>query len=174
MPARVCLLLSSLVLLLVGVAAVEAQSWTRHSYAKDGFEVEFSGKVEISPTDVDAETRSRIHRATNYLQDSNDHAFIVAASLQRVPVNFENGVEQSWGALKCASKATDTPLRFPGGRAREVRGTNCSGGFRADARYYTVGSWFYQVLALHPMNGSRDADARRFVESFRITNPPRR
>ncbi len=53
MPARrICLLLSSLVLFLVHTAAAEAQTWTKHSYATDGFEVEFSGPVKVNPTDV--------------------------------------------------------------------------------------------------------------------------
>jgi hypothetical protein len=175
MPARsLRLLLTSVVLLVVGTAALQAQTWTRHSYATDGFEVEFSGRVDVSPTAVDGETRSRIFRATNYLQDGGDFAFIVAASLQRVPVNFENGVEQSIGALKCATTISNTTLPFSRGRAREVRATGCvSGKFRAHARYFTQGSWFYQVLALHPVNGSREAEAQRFVESFRVTGPGR-
>ena len=166
---RVSLLFSSLILLLVGIAVVEAQSWVKHTYAADNFEVEFSGKVNITPTAVDDVTRTRIFRATNYLQDGSNYAFIVAASLQHVEVNFENGVQMSWGAMKCATKVSDTPLQFPRGRAREVRGTNCADGFRADARYFTVDRWFYQVLALHPSDGSLEADARRFVNSFRVT-----
>jgi hypothetical protein len=169
---RIYLLLSALVLLLVGVAVVEAQGWTKYAYDADGFEVEFSGKVKVDPTAVDAETQSRIFRATNYLQEGADYAFIVAASLQRVPVNFENGVEKSMGALKCTKTISDKTLPFASGRAREVRATSCVGGqFSADARYFTQGSWFYQVLALHPASGARNADARRFVESFRVTGP---
>ena len=172
---RVCVLFSSLGLLLVGMTAVEAQGWTKHSHTADGFEVEFSGKVQVSPTDMDADTRTRIIRATNYLQDGNDYAFIVAASLQRVDVNFENGIKLSQGALKCTTIISDTNLRFPGGRAREIRSTNCTEGqFHADARYFTVGRWFYQVLALHPINGSLASDARRFVESFRVTGKGKR
>jgi hypothetical protein len=171
---RVRLLASSLALLLAGIATVQAQGWTKYAYDGDGFEVEFSGKVDISPTAVDAETQSRIYRATNYLQEGGDYAFIVAASLQRVPVNFDNGVAQSIGALKCKSIYRDVALPFAPGRARELRATSCvDGRFRADARYYTQGSWFYQVLALHPIDGKRDADARRFVESFRVTGPGR-
>jgi hypothetical protein len=113
---RVCVLFSSLGLLLVGMTAVEAQGWTKHSHTADGFEVEFSGKVQVSPTDMDADTRTRI-----------------------------------------------------------IRATNCTEGqFHADARYFTVGRWFYQVLALHPINGSLASDARRFVESFRVTGKGKR
>jgi hypothetical protein len=169
-----CPLLPSLGLLLLFTAALEAQTaWTKHTYSTDGFEVEFSGPVKLDPTAVDAETRRLIVRATNYLQEGGGYAFIVGASLQRVPVNFENGVGDSWRYMNCAAKVSDTPLPFKGGRAREIRGTNCrppeGGQYRADTRYFTVGRWFYQVLALHPIDGSREADARRFVESFRVT-----
>jgi hypothetical protein len=57
-----------LVLLLSGIAGAQAQNWTRHTYAKDGFEAEFSDAVKISPTDVDAQMRARILRVTSPLR----------------------------------------------------------------------------------------------------------
>jgi len=166
---RTCLLFSSLILLLANVGAIEAQTWKKHTYATDGFQVEFSGDVKISPQTHDAETQKKIVRATDYLEEGGEYAHIVAASLQFVDVNFENGVKLSFAALKCATTTADTPLTFAAGRARELRGTNChDGNFRVDARYFTVGRWFYQAMAIHPMSGSHVANARRFVESFKV------
>lgn len=162
-------LFSLLILLLTTIDVVQAQTWKKHTYATDGFQVEFSGDVTISPTAVDAETKKKIVRATSYLEDGGEYSYIVAASLQLVDVNFENGVKRSFAAIKCATTTADTPLTFAAGRARELRGTKCHDGtFRVDARYFTVGKRFYQAMAIHPINGSHAANARRFIESFKV------
>ena len=170
MPLRhVCLVAGALVCLLVGPMAALAQTWTRHRYVTDGFEVEFSGDVKVVPTQLSAETLKKIVRSTDYQQDAGEYVYIVGASLLLVDVNFENGVKQSFEALKCKLRTNDAVLSFPGGRAREVFGTDChDGNYRVEARYYTKGKWFYQVVCLFKKNSGYDQGARRFVTSFKV------
>ena len=108
-------------------------------------------------------------RSTNYQQDGGDNVYTVGASLLLVDVNFDNGVKQSFAALKCKITTSDKPLIFAAGRAREVRGTDChDGNFRVEARYFTTGKWFYQVVALFKKDGGYSQGARHFVESFKV------
>jgi hypothetical protein len=37
-----------------------------------------------------------------------------------------------------------------------------------EARYFTTGKWFYQVIALFKRDSGFDQGARRFVESFKM------
>ncbi len=156
-------------LLVAGRAPAHAE-WKKYSYPADGFEVEFSGEVSVKPTPVSAETQKKVVRATAYLQDGGDFAYIVNASLHKEPVNFESGIKGSFGALKCKTAATDKPLNVSAGRARELSGDECGedGAVRAEARYFTTGKWFYQVLFLIPRNGDLEA-SRRFLRSFKLT-----
>ena len=155
-------------LLVAGRAPAHAE-WKKYSYPADGFEVEFSGEISVKPTPVSAETQKKIVRATAYLQDGGDFAYIVNASLHKEAVNFESGIKASFEALKCNSAGSDKPLNASAGRARELSGDECGedGAVRAEARYFTTGRWFYQVLCLVPRNGDLDA-ARHFLRSFRL------
>lgn len=159
---------ATLFLALSSLAAL-SQNWRRLDYAADGFSVEFSGEVKISPTGVGEESKERIVRSTDYLQDDGDSAYIVGATLARYSVEFNKGVEASYGALKCKSTLSDTPLNFGRGLARDISGTDCGddGSLRVEARYYAVNKWFYQVLAIFNRGGDQNA-ARRFVNSFTV------
>ena len=169
LPRHICLVLAALAWLLAGQIGADAQSWKKHRYATDGFEVEFSGDVKVVPTSINAETQTKIVRSTDYQQDSGDYVYIVGASLLLVDVNFENGIKQSYASLKCKTTTRDTALALKGGSAREVRGTDChDGNFRVEARYFTTGKWFYQVIALFKKDSGFDQGARRFVESFKV------
>ena len=145
------------------------QGWRRVDYPEDGFSIEFSGEVQVSATGVDEESKDRILRSTDYLQDNDRSAFIVAATLVRYTVDFDNGVQASYGTLKCKTTLNDTPLDFAPGPARSVSGSNCGedGSLSVEARYYSTGKWFYQVLAIFT-KGEDDADALRFVNSFAL------
>ena len=163
------LLAGVLICLLAGQMSAHAQTWSKHRYVTDGFEVEFSGDVKVVPTQLNAETLKKIVRSTDYQQDDGDRVHIVGASLLLVDVNFDNGVKQSFEALKCKVRTKDAVLSFPGGRAREVFGTDChDGNYRVEARYYTKGKWFYQVVCLFKKNSGYDQGARRFVTSFKV------
>src|SRR5438128_2733078 len=122
-------------------------TWKKYGYPADGFEVEFSGEVSVKPTPVSAETQKQIVRATAYLQDGGGYAYIVNASLHKGAVNFDSGIKGSFDALKCKTAPSDKVLSFPSGRGRELSGDECGDGtMRAEARYFTTGKWFYQVL----------------------------
>lgn len=144
-----------------------AQQWRKHTYAADGFAVDFFGEVKIEPTAVEPGSKERIIRSTNYLQDEGSAAYIVGATLARYSVDFDKGVTASFNALQCKTKTGDTPLNFPSGKAREITGTDCTadGSLAVEARYFQVGNWFYQVMAI--MGKGQDKEqARRFVTSF--------
>ena len=160
--------IGAVVLALTSLAAL-SQNWRRMDYAADGFSVEFSGQVKVSPTAVGEESKDRIVRSTDYLQDDGDSAYIVGATLARYSVEFNKGVEASYGALKCKTTLNDAQLNFARGLARDVSGTDCGddGALRVEARYYAVGKWFYQVLAIFNRGGNQQA-ARHFVNSFTV------
>jgi hypothetical protein len=169
MPRRLYLLLAASILLLAGQGAAHAQIWKKYTYTTDGFEVEFSGNVKIVPTQATADVQKKIVRSTDYQQDSGSYVYIVGASLLLADVNFENGSKQSFAALKCKTTTRDTALALAGGRGREVQGTDChDGNHRVEARYFTKGKWFYQVIALFKKDGGYDQGARRFVTSFKV------
>src|SRR5438128_11117148 len=92
-------------LLVAGRTPAHAE-WKKYKYAADGFEVEFSGEVSVKPTPVSAETQKKVVRATAYLQDGGDFAYIVNASLHNKHVILENGIKGSSGALKCITSVT--------------------------------------------------------------------
>jgi hypothetical protein len=149
--------------------ACQAQQWRVHSYPEDGFEVQFSGFVNVKPVEVSAEIRERIVRGTQYMQDGGSHVYVVAASLNRHAVNFESGVEQSFAGLSCKAKVEDRIIPFAPGQARELRGSDCvDGKYRAEARYHQSGLWFYQVLTLFRTDAGDEASARYFLQSFKV------
>jgi hypothetical protein len=155
--------------LLASQIDANAQTWTKHRYVTDGFEVVFFGDVKVVPTQLNAEVLKKVVRSTDYQQDAGEYVYIVGASLLAVDVNFENGVKQSFGALKCKARTKEATLSFPGGRAREVFGTDChDGSYRVEARYYTKGKWFYQIIGLFKKDSGFDQGVRRFVTSFTV------
>jgi hypothetical protein len=156
-------------LLLAWSATSFAQQWRVHSYPEDGFEVQFSGFVNVKPVEVAAEVRERIVRGTQYMQDGGSYVYVVAASLNRHAVNFGNGVEQSFAGLSCKSKASDRVIQSPWGQARELRGADCvDGNYRAEVRYHQSGLWFYQVMTLFRKDVGDEASARYFLQSFKV------
>ena len=164
-------LLLCVAMLAAGPTAAQAQSWKKHTYAEDGFEVEFSGPVKIYPTDINEETRRVVVRSTNYLQDSVDDAYIVGATTYvMTDVRFEEGAKGSFNAMRCQTMDYDRPLAVPGvPRAREMSGTSCGDvSFSAVARYFNIGARFYQVLAVFKTQGGGAAGAERFVRSFNL------
>src|SRR5947208_762585 len=100
LPRHMRLPVAALIGLLAGQIGAHAQTWTKHRYVADGFEVEFSGDVMVVPTQLSDETLKKIVRSTDYQQDAGDYVYIVGASLLLVDVNFENGIKQSFASLK--------------------------------------------------------------------------
>lgn len=149
--------------------SASAQSWRKHDYRNDGFAVDFSGQINIAPTAVAEEAKERIIRSTNYLQDNGSSAYIVGATLAKYRVEFEKGVEASFNAMKCKIKINDTTLNFPNGKAREISASDCTddGSLALEARYFEMGKWFYQVMAIYPKGGDK-SEALHFVTSFEV------
>ncbi len=160
---RLCLLLC--VLVFAGASEAGAQ-WKKHSYPADRFEVEFSDTIQVTPTAINAETKKRVVRATDYMQGGGSYAYMVGAALLRNPVNFDAGVKGSFGKLNCKTITVDRPLTFAGGIAREMRGEDCDG-LRAEGRYFATGNWFFQVFYLIQKNGDV-ASAQHFLHSFKV------
>lgn len=168
---RTCrLLFSALVLLLASEAVTYAETvtWRKQTYATDGFEVEFSGAVKVTPTKLNAETAKKIVRSTDYLQDGGSRAYIVSASIVKGELNFDEGVKGNRDSLKCKKTTSDTPLNLAGGRGREVRGEGCvDGTIVAEGRYFVKGKAFYQVVFL--ITDASDLESgRHFLRSFKI------
>jgi hypothetical protein len=163
------LVLLSCLALFAGAVETHAQTSKGSTiYETDGFEVEFSGQVEVAQTEITPDSAKRLVRATNYLQSGSDFAYMVNATVVRGTVNFSEAVRRSFQAINCRSIVTDTALPFPAGQARELHGIDCHDGTaHAEARYFTAGRRFYQVLFLIKDSGDLQA-ARRFLESFKV------
>jgi hypothetical protein len=163
------LVLLSCLALLAGAVETQAQPSKGSTYEADGFEVEFSGRIEVAQTEITPVLAKRLVRATNYLQEGSDFAYMVNVTIVRGPVNFSEGVKRSFQAINCRSIVSDTALPFPAGQGRELRGIDCHDGTaRAEARYFAAGRRFYQVLFLIKKGSGDLQAARRFLESFKV------
>jgi hypothetical protein len=145
-----------------------AQTWRKHVYKSEGFETEFSGDITVRPSVIDEGAKARIVRSAKYVQEGPNFKYTVVATLTKSGVNFDKGVEASFGSYKCQTVVGQSPLSVPKGQGREMRGAGCADGLQVEARYYETGNWFYQVLAEYKVAGGEQA-ARRFVESFKLT-----
>lgn len=153
-------------------AGAGAQDWKKHSYAKDGFEVDFSGPVKIYPTELDEKTRVVVVQSTNYVQDLGDEAHIVGVTVYRGNVQFERLSKARFAAFNCKDVSANRPLESASGPAREMGAAGCHDGtLSIQARYYLVGDRFYQVIAVYKTQGDGGAGARatRFLQSFALT-----
>jgi hypothetical protein len=169
MRARSIGLTSACLVAFMATTGAQAQTWRMYSSAVDGFEVEFSGDVKAEKTNLSADAAKKMVRSTNYQQEGGAFSYNVGATLVKGDLNFDNGVKSSYGVGKCKTTTSDKPLPFPSGRAREITGTGCLGGeMRIDTRYFTVGKWFYQVIAIYQAKGDDEKAARHFVESFKV------
>ena len=162
------LLLSAFVGLLGSGLPASAEDWKSQSYPADGFQVEFSGPVAVTETAMTDETKSRIVRATNYLQESGSAAYFVAAMLMKNGVNFDGGSSDAFLASRCRSRK-EIPVTLAGAeKGLEMQGENCLGnGSHFEQRFFQRGKWFYQVTAIYAADGDAEA-ARHFLNSFKL------
>jgi hypothetical protein len=168
---RSWLLCACIASLLSTASGADATTWKAYRYVEDKFEVQFPDKSEIkpSPSTINDDIKAKIVRATDYLLDGGDYAYIVGASLLKVDVNFDGAAKSSFEGLRCKTTSSDKLLNYPAGRARELRGDDCmEGTIRAGARYYTTAKWFYQILYLVPQDAKFREDAEHFLTSFKI------
>ena len=162
----------ALIALLAVLPAAHAQqwNWTEHAYPEDGFRAEFNAPVTIRRMRLEGEGSEQVVRGTRYLLDERKRVYLVAASLSKGGVNLDKGVHDSFAGLECGMVLSDEPFDAPWGPGRELRARHCvDGTYRADARYYRAGRWFYQVIALYKDAGGDEASARYFLDSFQVT-----
>jgi hypothetical protein len=162
------LFLSAFVWLLGSSLSTFAVEWKQQSYPDDGFQVEFSAPVAVTETAMSDETKSRIVRATNYLQENGTSAYFVAAMLMKDSVNFDGGTADLFLASKCQAKK-ETPVKLAGTeKGLEIVGSNCLGnGAHFEQRFFQRGKWFYQVTAIYVADDDAEA-ARHFLKSFKL------
>lgn len=150
------------------VRATEPETWKKHAFADDRFEVEFSGPVKSEPLQLDAQTRRRVVRSVQHMQEAADLIFVVGAQHNIDAVHLEAGARASFNAFRCKNTQTEIEVPIDGGRGVELKGSACfDGSMRAEARYFQVGKWFYQVIALFHKDTVEEAIARRFLLSFK-------
>ena len=162
------LLLSGFAWYLGSSVGTVAEEWKPQSYPDDGFQVEFSAPVAVTETAMTDETRSRVVRATNYLQENGTSAYFVAAMLMKGAVNFDGGTSTAFLASKCQARK-EAPVALPGAeKGIEILGSSCLGnGSHFEERFFQRGKWFYQVTAIYTADGDVEA-ARHFLNSFKL------
>ena len=162
--------LAALLAAVSALAHAQQWNWTEHAYPEDGFRAEFNAPVTIRPMSLKGEGGEQVVRGAQYMVSERKHVYVVAASLSKGGVNFDQGVHESFAGLQCGVILSDAPLDAPWGSGRELRARHCiDGTYRAEARYHRSGRWFYQVLALFKDKGGDEASARYFLDSFRLT-----
>jgi len=162
--------LATLLATVSALAHAQQWSWTEHAYPEDGFRAEFNAPVMIRPMSLKGEGGEQVVRGSQYMVSEGKHVYVVAASLSKGGVNFDQGVRESFAGLQCGVVLSDAPVDAPWGSGRELRARHCiDGTYRAEARYHRSGRWFYQVLALFKDRGGDEASARYFLDSFRLT-----
>jgi len=117
------LVLLSCLALFAGAVETHAQTSKGSTYETDGFEVEFSGHVEVAQTEITPDSAKRLVRATNYLQEGSDFAYMVNATIVRGTVNFSEAVRRSFQAINCRSIVSDTACRFLPARPASSEGS---------------------------------------------------
>jgi hypothetical protein len=149
-------------------SGARAEEWKKQAYPADGFQIEFSGPFSVKATDMSDDTKSRLVRSTNYLQESGTAAYLVAAMLMRDSVNFDGGSSNFYVASKCQDRK-EKPVELPGAdKGLEILGSNCLGnGSHFEERFFQRGKWFYQITAIYTADGDADA-ARHFLDSFKL------
>jgi hypothetical protein len=163
-----CQFLFAFVWLLGSSVCTRAEEWKKQSYPADGFQIEFSGPVAVNETAMSDETKSRMVRATNYLQENGTAAYFVGAMLIKDSVNFDGGAADFFVVSKCQARE-ETPVTLSGAeKGLEIRGSNCLGnGSHFEERFFQRGKWFYQITAIYTADGDAEA-ARHFLNSFKL------
>ena len=152
----------------LGSSGAWALEWKKYRYPEYNFEVEFSGPVQVTPRSIGA--RERIVRSTLYLQDGGSYAYSVLAQLnsEGAGVHLDAAADGGFEVYGCKN-INDGPFEFPSGRAKELSGDRCLGEtYRAHARYFSKGDWFYAVTYLIKIDGGDISSAQRFLQSFKI------
>jgi hypothetical protein len=145
-----------------------AVEWKKYHYPEYNFEVEFSGPVQVTPRSIAA--RERIVRSTLYLQDGGSYSYSVLVQLNNegVEANLDAVTADKLELYQCKN-VNALPLEFSGGHAKELIGDQClDGSYRAHARYFSKGDWFYALTYLIKIDGGDISSAQRFLRSFKI------
>ena len=146
----------------------DTETWKKHTFAEDRFEVEFSGAFKSEPLALDVQTRRRVVRSVQHMQEAADLIFVVGAQQNTETVHLDAGARASFKAFRCKVMQPESEVPIDGGRGLEFKGSECfDGSMRAEARYYEIGKWFYQVIALFHKDTVTEATARRFLLSFK-------
>jgi hypothetical protein len=154
--------LLSTILLLACNGAAHAQTSNKFQSKPDGFEVDAPGKVEVTSDKVD----QNLVRSTEYSVDVTGLSAVVSATLAKVDFDLAGAVKGSFPNFKCKTTTSDQKVPISGGQGRELHGDGCVEQSSVVARYYTVGKWLYQVIAIY--KPEKQADAAHFVESFKL------
>lgn len=147
-----------------------AADWRTSTYENDGFAVDFSGNVTVSPMEIGEETKKLTVRSTHYLQDGGAYAYLVAAMLLTPDgtLDMESAVKAAMQAYDCRAVDSDRTSTTPEATVRELFASQCfQGSHKLGARYYGRGQWFYQVVYLVP-GDEHVADGKRFLDSFKL------
>ncbi len=153
----------------VANAVAPVVTWKTYTSAADGFQVDFSGAVKVTPTHHKNLPTSPV-RETVYAENGGNFTYGVAAVLYSTPVaNFGPAIKEAFAANKC-KPTSQSSVQVSSGQAAQYSGTDCLGGRQsALVRYFTVADWYYQVSAYFPPDDADAANAAHFVDSFKIT-----
>jgi Bacterial SH3 domain len=149
-------------------AAAPAITWKKYIAAADGFQVDFSGDVKVTPLQQNGAATPPV-RATAYAQEGSNFVYGVTAVLYAAPLaNFDTAIKTDFATSKCKT-TTKKSVQVASGHAVEYSGTDCLGGtLSAQVRFFEVGNWFYKVSAFFQEDDADVANAAHFVDSFEV------
>jgi hypothetical protein len=144
-----------------------ADSWKLQKYPNDRFQVEWSGPVAITSTDLNSSTKKLIDHSNTYVQVLNSSALLVTATLANptTKISVENTAKGSFSNKEC-KKIDKHSIDVNKAQAVEWVGTDCKLDWRVRSRFFNKGPWLYEVTFL----GLNDdvVAGQHFVESFKI------
>jgi hypothetical protein len=162
--------LAAVVTAFAALSTASAAEWRTSTYESDGFAVDFSGNVTVSPMELDEATKKLTVRSTHYLQDGGAYAYLVAVMLLSpdATLDMASAVKAAMQAYDCKKVASDNSSKTSEADVRELFASQCfQGSHKLGARYYGRGQWFYQVVYLVP-GDEQIPDGKRFLTSFKL------
>lgn len=150
--------------------AAAAQTWKKHSFPADGFEVDFSGAIDGGREDLTMQSSGQILNEARFTQNLQTGGYSVwVTTLAEPNPNWEEAANAAFAAIGCAKLVDNRVVEVSGTRVLHMSGVGCvKGVLSVTGRFAHVGNRIYQLIAIFPPTGPETEDARRFIESFTL------
>jgi len=159
-------LVTALASALSGTSA-SAHEWTTLASTEDGFSVEFPGAAQ--PVKIDLDPKSMVS-ARQWALDKGQSGYVLIAVQFKIPVNKSEFLDATVkGAKGQCEIREDKRGTIPGGVSTDVVVDKCPDGKVVKLRMSAFGPWLYQAIVAGSPGIEETPEAKRFLDSFKIT-----